>query len=83
MPLSFTWLDMVPDDPLDNLRLDEELLAWNSGIVRLWESRQECVVLGHSGQPERDLTWSSAVAQAFRCCGDAQVAAPCCSVPDV
>jgi lipoate-protein ligase A len=42
-------------DPDDNLRLDEELLAEGKEVLRVWESPRECVVLGHSGYPQRDV----------------------------
>jgi lipoate---protein ligase len=43
----------------DNLRFDEELLAAAKGVLRLWESPQECVVLGQSGRHERDVNLSA------------------------
>jgi lipoate-protein ligase A len=48
-------LDAAPADPRENLRLDEELLTEGEAILRLWESEEECAVLGQSGQAERDL----------------------------
>ena len=53
--LRFTLLDVPLAEPHANLRLDEDLLADGKSVVRLWESSRECVVLGNSGKPERDL----------------------------
>ncbi len=53
--LALPWLDRTLDDPRENLRLDEDLLASGRGVFRLWESAIECVVLGQSGQAERDV----------------------------
>jgi lipoate-protein ligase A len=55
MPLKITWLEAAPADASENLRLDEMLLEECNGILRLWECSRECVVLGHWGQPERDV----------------------------
>jgi lipoate-protein ligase A len=54
-PVSLSWFDAGLADPCQNLHLDEELLAEGKGVLRLWESLHECVVLGQSGQPERDV----------------------------
>ena len=54
MTEAFTWLESPSANACENLRLDEDLLAEGKGVLRLWESTQECVVLGHSGRPERD-----------------------------
>lgn len=48
-------VDVSLENPSDNLRLDEELLGAGEGVFRIWESARECVVLGQSGRPERDV----------------------------
>jgi lipoate-protein ligase A len=55
MPLGLVWSDAAPADAIENLRLDEHLLASGNAILRVWESAAECVVLGRSGRPERDV----------------------------
>lgn len=55
LPIALTWLDVAPADPSENLRLDEELLRKGEGVLRTWETARECVVLGHAGEPERDV----------------------------
>jgi lipoate-protein ligase A len=55
MSIAFTWLDATTADSGENLRLDQELLEEGNGILRVWESAKECVVLGQSGKPERDV----------------------------
>jgi lipoate---protein ligase len=51
-----SWLDAPPfADPSDDLRFDEELLREALGVMRIWETSRECVVLGHGGQQERDV----------------------------
>jgi lipoate-protein ligase A len=54
-PGTLTLLDVSLANPCDNLRFDEELLAAGNGVLRLWETAQECVVIGQSGRPERDV----------------------------
>jgi lipoate-protein ligase A len=54
-PTGFRWLDVAFTNPHENLRLDEELLAEGKGVLRVWESSQECVVLGQAGELERDV----------------------------
>jgi lipoate-protein ligase A len=53
--IALSWLDAPFCDPCENLRLDEELLAEGRGILRIWESARECVVLGHSGRVDCDV----------------------------
>lgn len=48
------WLDLSLSNPAGNLRLDDDLLQAGTAVFRVWESADECVVLGHSGDPERD-----------------------------
>jgi len=55
MPPTFNWLEASPAGPDENLRLDEELLQEGNGVLRVWESAGECVVLGQSGRAERDI----------------------------
>jgi lipoate-protein ligase A len=50
-----SWLDISLPEASENLRLDEELLAEGRGVLRLWESTRECVILGRSGVPDRDV----------------------------
>ncbi len=54
-PVALSWLDIALGSPAENLRLDEELLAEGRGVLRIWETERECVVLGQSGKPERDV----------------------------
>ena len=54
-PIALSWLDSALADPGEHLRLDEELLREGNGVLRIWETSHECVVLGHAGQPERDV----------------------------
>jgi len=49
------WLDLPLSDPAGNLRLDEYLLKAAAPVFRIWESTDECVVLGQSGHAERDI----------------------------
>src|SRR5687768_11309107 len=46
-------------NPADQLRFDEELLAEGAGVIRFWEAREECVVLGRSGCYERDVNFGA------------------------
>ena len=52
--LALSLINVQLANPVDHLRLDEELLAEGKGALRFWEATQECVVLGQSGQRERD-----------------------------
>lgn len=54
-PVPLSCLDAGLADPCQSLHLDEELLAEGKGVLRIWESPRECVVLGQSGQPDRDV----------------------------
>lgn len=53
-PFALRWLDVTLPDTGGNLRLDEDLLNEGAGVLRVWESAHECVVLGQSGRAERD-----------------------------
>ena len=55
MKLSLSWLDVTLAGQAENLRFDEELLAKGRGVMRVWETPAECVVLGHAGKPEREV----------------------------
>jgi lipoate---protein ligase len=52
-------------NPADHLRFDEELLATGSGVIRFWETDQECVVLGRSGRSERDVNLEECLADSI------------------
>jgi lipoate-protein ligase A len=54
-PSALAWLDVTLINPKENLCFDEELLAKGEGVLRVWETSAECVVLGHAGKPERDV----------------------------
>jgi lipoate-protein ligase A len=54
-PFALAWLDVALADPYENLRLEETLLADGQGVLWMWETAHECIVLGQSGQPERDI----------------------------
>jgi lipoate-protein ligase A len=53
--ITFSWLEAPLADPVEQLRLDEDLLLSGKGVLRVWETDRECVVIGHGGQPERDV----------------------------
>ena len=53
--MEFAWLESSQDDPFAQLRLDEQLLEDGRAVFRVWESSRECVVIGHAGQPDRDV----------------------------
>jgi lipoate-protein ligase A len=55
MQYGFTWQEAAPANPIENLQLDEHLLAAGNAALRVWESAAECVVLGKSGRAERDV----------------------------
>jgi lipoate-protein ligase A len=77
MQFRFTWHEAVRADPVENLHLDEEFLACGSASLRVWESATECVVLGRSGRPERDVHLDecrrAGVAVLHRCSGGGAV----------
>jgi lipoate-protein ligase A len=64
-------------NPGDHLQFDEELLVAGKGVLRFWETAQECVVLGQSGQCERDVNLAAcraaSVAVLRRCSGGGAV----------
>jgi lipoate---protein ligase len=70
-------VDVSLENPSDNLRLDEELLAAGNGALRLWESTQECVVLGQSSRLDCDVNLDAcrkgAVPVLRRCSGGGAV----------
>jgi lipoate---protein ligase len=53
--MDFAWINTAANDPIGNLRLDEELLDQGAAVLRTWESGLDCVVIGHTGRPERDV----------------------------
>jgi lipoate---protein ligase len=53
--MDFAWINTATNDPIENLRLDEELLDQGAAVLRTWESGLDCVVIGHAGRPERDV----------------------------
>jgi len=53
--ITLSWLEAAVCGPAAQLRLDEELLLEGKGVLRLWETTRECVVLGQAGRPERDV----------------------------
>jgi lipoate-protein ligase A len=55
MPSGYQWLAADSSDPRENLQLDDDLLSRGEPLLRIWESGIECVVLGRSGIPERDV----------------------------
>jgi lipoate---protein ligase len=54
-PSALALIDVQLTNPGDHLQFDEELLAAGKGVLRFWETARECVVLGQSGQHERDV----------------------------
>lgn len=54
-PVRFSWLDSPDASAAEQLRLDESLLLAGEGLLRVWETESECVVLGHSGRADRDV----------------------------
>jgi lipoate---protein ligase len=76
-PVTLSLIDVCFVDPSDNLRFDEQLLAAGAGVLRLWESAKECVVLGQSGRCERDVLldacWAAEVPVLRRCSGGGAV----------
>jgi lipoate-protein ligase A len=55
MQSGYKWLVADSSDPRQNLQLDDDLLSRGEPVLRIWESSTECVVLGRSGNPERDV----------------------------
>ena len=53
--LALSLVNVQLTSPADHLRFDEELLGEGKAVLRFWETTQECVVLGQSGQCERDV----------------------------
>jgi lipoate---protein ligase len=53
--ITLSLLETAVAGPAAQLRLDEELLVEGRGMLRLWETTDECVVLGQAGRPERDV----------------------------
>jgi lipoate---protein ligase len=53
--MELAWIDATLADPGEHLRLDEKLLLQGNGVLRIWETARECVVLGYAGEPGRDV----------------------------
>ena len=75
--ITFRWLDSPLGDPARQLRLDEELLVAGKAVMRVWETRRECVVLGLAGRPDRDVDLAACLKAAVpvlrRCSGGGAV----------
>lgn len=67
------WMDVSLPEPAANLQLDEQLLAEGEGVLRVWESASECVVLGKSGKAEQEIYEPSEVPVLRRCSGGGTV----------
>lgn len=76
-PNALRWLDVTLPEPDGNLQLDEQLLANGQGVLRVWESRQVCLVMGHSGCAEREARLEACEAEGVpilrRCSGGGTV----------
>ena len=59
--------------PAANLHLDEQLLLEGQGVMRVWESPCECVVMGQSGRAEREVFEPFEVPVLRRCSGGGTV----------
>lgn len=66
-------MDVSLPEPAANLQLDEQLLLDGAGVLRVWESASECVVLGQSGQMEREVYEPLEVPVLRRCSGGGTV----------
>jgi lipoate-protein ligase A len=53
--MRFAWMETSTGDPSEQLRIDERLLEEGRAIFRIWESHRECVVIGYSSRPDRDV----------------------------
>ncbi len=72
-PHSLRWMDVSLPEPAANLLLDEQLLLDGEGVLRVWESPSECIVLGQSGHAEREVYAASGVPVLRRCSGGGTV----------
>jgi lipoate-protein ligase A len=54
-PMEFLWIDTPDNHPIEQLRLDEQLLEEGRPVLRTWETDRECVVMGYAGRPDRDV----------------------------
>lgn len=66
-------MDVSLPDPAVNLHLDEQLLLEGAGVLRVWESASECIVMGQSGRAEREVYEPSEVPVLRRCSGGGTV----------
>ena len=72
-PNALRWIDLSLPDPATNLQLDEQLLLEGTGVLRVWESASECVVMGQSGREEREVYEPIEVPVLKRCSGGGTV----------
>ena len=72
-PNPLRWIDLSLPDPTTNLQLDEQLLLDGTGVLRVWESASECVVMGQSGRAEREVYEPFEVPVLRRCSGGGTV----------
>jgi lipoate---protein ligase len=72
-PSALRWMDVSLSEPSANLQLDEQLLLDGEAVFRVWESASECVVMGQSGQAEREVCAPSGVPVLRRCSGGGTV----------
>jgi lipoate-protein ligase A len=72
-PIALRWMDVSLPDPAENLQLDEQLLLDGAGVLRVWESASECIVLGRSGRAEREVFEALEVPLLRRCSGGGTV----------
>jgi lipoate-protein ligase A len=54
-PMNFAWINTAILNPADGLRFDEDLLDQSAAVLWTWESDRECVVMGNSSRPDRDV----------------------------
>ncbi|MCC6537418.1 MAG: hypothetical protein IT162_07715, partial [Bryobacterales bacterium] len=57
----FQWTDLGTADPAGCLAAEQEWLARAEARVVVWESSQECAVLGVAGRPARDVAADVAI----------------------
>lgn len=72
-PNALRWMDVSLPDPSANLQLDEQLLLDGDGVLRVWESASECIVMGRSGRAEREVCEPFRVPVLRRCSGGGTV----------
>ncbi|MBI2684682.1 MAG: lipoate--protein ligase family protein [Acidobacteria bacterium] len=76
-PNTLRWMDVSLPEPAENLQLDEQLLAEGVGVLRVWESGRECVVMGQGGRADREAKLDACEAEGVpvlrRCSGGGTV----------